>query len=48
MFYSIGLTYFIVLFSICLVLFIDGFVLSIDFKRGGYASKMRKLIEKEQ
>lgn len=45
MFYGIGLTYFIVLFSICLVLFIDGFVLSVDFKRGGYASKMRKLIE---
>lgn len=36
--------YFIVLFCICFVLFIDGLVLSLDFQRGGYASRMRKLI----
>jgi hypothetical protein len=30
-FYTTGQTYFIVLFSVCLVLLIDGMVLSIDF-----------------
>jgi hypothetical protein len=30
------------------VLFIDGFVLSVDFERGGYSSRMRKLIEDEK
>jgi hypothetical protein len=30
------------------VLFIDGFVLSVDFERGGYSSRMRKLIEGEK
>lgn len=48
MFFSIGSTYLIVLFSICFVLFIDGFVLSIDFKRAGYSSKMRMIIESEK
>jgi hypothetical protein len=30
------------------VLFIDGFVLSVDFERAGYSSRMRKLIEDEK
>lgn len=33
--------YLTILFCICVVLFVDGVVLHIDFKRGGYASKMR-------
>lgn len=47
-YYTTGETYFILLFSVCLVLFIDGAVLSVDFERGGYSSRMRKLIESEQ
>lgn len=47
-YYTTGETYFILLFSVCLVLFIDGLVLSIDFDRGGYSSRMRKLIKSEQ
>jgi hypothetical protein len=43
-YYTTGETYFILLFSVCLVLFIDGAVLSVDFERGGYSSRMRKLI----
>lgn len=37
-----------VIFCCCLVLMIDGSVLSIDFNRGGYGSRMRRLIESEQ
>lgn len=36
--------YLTVLFSICAVLFLDGIVVHIDFIRGGYTSKMRKII----
>jgi hypothetical protein len=43
-FYTIGETYLIVLFCICFLLFIDGIVLTFDFEKGGYASKMRLLI----
>ena len=41
-------TYFVVIFCICFVLFVDGLVVSIDFERGGYASRMRKLISDEK
>lgn len=47
-FFTTGETYFILLFSVSLVLFIDGAVLSIDFERGGYSSRMRRLIQSEQ
>lgn len=48
MFYTTYETYFIVLFSVCFVLCIDGFVLAVDFQRGGYSSRMRRLIQSEQ
>jgi hypothetical protein len=48
MFYTSGETYFVVLFGVCFVLIIDGIVLSIDFDRGNYISKMRKIIEAEK
>ena len=47
-FFSSWEAYFVVIFSCCLVLFIDGFVVSVDFERGGYASRMRKIITSEQ
>lgn len=37
-------SYFLVLFCCCFIVFVDGIVLSIDFNRGGYASKMRVII----
>jgi len=43
-FFTNAETYFIVLFCCCIVLWIDGMVLSVDFDRGGYASRMRKLV----
>lgn len=48
MFWTTGDCYFIMLFCICLVLIIDGGVISIDFVRGGYASKMRVIIDEER
>ena len=45
MFWTTGDCYFIMVFCICLVLIIDGGVISIDFVRGGYASKMRVIID---
>jgi phospholipid-transporting ATPase len=47
-YFTTGQTYFILLFGVCLVLFIDGLVLSVDFERGGYSSRMRNLIKSEQ
>ena len=47
-FYENGETYFLVLFSSCVVRLVDGLVLSIDFERGGYASRIRRLIQQEQ
>lgn len=41
-------TYFMVLFCMCVVLFLDGIVLSIDFDRGGYISRMRDVIDQER
>lgn len=38
----------VVLFTICLVLFIDGVIVFVDFRRGSYASKMREVINNEQ
>ena len=40
--------YFITVFCCCLILAIDGVVLFIDFERGGYASRMRHVIEEER
>ena len=37
-----------VLFCSCFVLLIDGVVLSVDFERGGYASRIRRLIKSEK
>lgn len=37
--------YFVVLFCICMVLFVDGMVVFTDFHRGGYASRMREIIK---
>ena len=44
-YYQNAETYFMVLFCSCVVLVIDGVVLSVDFERGGYASRIRRLIE---
>lgn len=44
-FFTNAEAYFVVLFSSSLVLFIDGFVVSVDFNRGGYASRMRRIIQ---
>jgi len=38
-------TYLLVLVCLAFVLTIDGIVLSVDFNRGGYISKMRHLIK---
>lgn len=40
--------YLTVIFCICVVLFIDGIVVHIDFTRGGYTSKMRAIIDENK
>ena len=42
--WTTGETYFVVLFSTCFILFVDGIVVFIDFRRGGYISKMRDVV----
>jgi hypothetical protein len=37
-------TYLTVIFCICVVLFVDGIVLHVDFGRGGYSSKIRRIL----
>ena len=46
--YTTGEVYFVVLFSVAFVLFIDGIVIHIDFVRGGYISKMRDVVASEK
>ena len=46
--FTVGETYLTVLFCITLILFIDGLVIHIDYKRGGYSSKMRDIVEAEK
>jgi hypothetical protein len=46
--FQTGDCYFIVLFCVCGVLFLDGTIVFIDFHRGGYASKMREVMEEDQ
>jgi hypothetical protein len=48
MFYTTGQTYFVVLFCICVVLFFDGVVLSLDMEYSGLISKMRRIIQTEK
>lgn len=43
--FQTGETYLLVLLCICSILAIDGFIVFLDFDRGGYASKMRKIVE---
>lgn len=40
--------YFMVLFCVCLVLALDGAILMLDYNKGGYSSKMRKVIANER
>lgn len=47
-FYTNGETYLVVIFCICFVLWVDGVMITFNFKRGGHASKMRKLIEQDK
>lgn len=42
--WTTGETYLVVLFCICVILFIDGVIVFIDFRRGSYASKMREVV----
>lgn len=46
--YTTGEVYFVVLFSVAFVLFVDGIVIHIDFIRGGYISKMRDVVASEK
>ena len=46
MFFTSGETYFIVLFCICLVLAIDGIVLSLDSEHADVVSKLRNIVSK--
>jgi hypothetical protein len=39
-----GDVYFVCLFCVCFILLVDGIVVFSDFRKGGYASKMREVI----
>lgn len=42
--WSTGETYLIAVFCVSFILFIDGVVVFMDFRRGSYASKMREVM----
>ena len=46
--WTVAKTYLTVIFCICVVLFIDGIVVHVDFMRGGYASKMREILNENK
>lgn len=41
-------TYFVVLLGVCIVLFVDGLVVFLDYRNGSYASKMREIVSQQQ
>ena len=41
-------TYFVVLLCVCMVLFVDGIIVFVDFNRGGYTSRMREVIKEQK
>lgn len=44
MFYESASTYFVVIFGVCLILFIDGFIISIDYDNSGAIGKLRDIV----
>ena len=46
--WSSGLCYLVVLFCVCMILFVDGMVVFLDFERGGYPSKMREIMREHK
>ena len=40
--------YFVVLLCVCIILFVDGIIVFLDFSRGGYASKMREVMREHK
>lgn len=46
--YTTGNVYLVVIFCCCLVVCIDGYVVTVDFNRSRYASKMRIIIDAEK
>ncbi len=41
-------SYLVVLFCSCMVIALDGVVIMVDFEKGGYSSKMRRVIVNEK
>jgi hypothetical protein len=48
MFFSSAETYFLVIFSTCLVLLVDGVILSIDYDNSGLLKRLRELIDAQK
>ena len=47
-FFSSAETYFIVLFGCCLILFVDGFVISFDYDNSGVIKKLRDIVHDDK
>jgi hypothetical protein len=48
MFFSSGQTYFTVLFGVCLILFLDGIIISVDYDNLGTIKKLRDILHEEK
>ena len=48
MFFTSAETYFVVLYGVCMILFVDGFVISLDYDNSGTIKKLRDLIDEEK
>lgn len=48
MFYTSGETYFLVLFGLCVVLFVDGIVLTLDEDNSGLLRKVRNIVDSDK
>ena len=48
MFYESASTYFVVIFGVCLILFIDGFIISIDYDNSGAIGKLRDIVHEDK
>lgn len=48
MFFSSAETYLVVLFGVCLILCVDGFIVSFDHNNSGTIKKLRELVDDEK
>ena len=48
MFFTSAETYFVVIYGMCLILLIDGFIISLDYDNSGVIKKLRDIVAEDK